>query len=306
MGTRLVSLEKVWDGSPHNAFTDLIRFKETWFLTFREAESHMLCYGRIRVLASADGEGWESVALIEEDGIDLRDPHFSIDETTGELELVMGGTRIVDGKSIGRRPRIARSADGAAWGPNRPILAEGDWLWRVERRGGDAFGVSDRLPRKNFWTIHLCRSEAGGEWRDVAELKVRGKPNETTVRLLGDGSMAALVRREAGNHKAWIGRSAPPFTEWAWAETNEYLGGPNFIVLPNGDLLAAGRVSKRGKPATAILRMTPPGDLVRVLELPSGGDCSYPGMVHHGGLLTLSYYSSHEGKTSIYLAKIAI
>lgn len=41
-----------------------------------------------------------------------------------------------------------------------------------------------------------------------------------------------------------------------------------------------------------------------VLKLPSGGDTSYPGMVWHQGLLWISYYSSHEGKTSIYLAKI--
>lgn len=43
-----------------------------------------------------------------------------------------------------------------------------------------------------------------------------------------------------------------------------------------------------------------------MLKLPSGGDSSYPGMVMHNGLLWMSYYSSHEGKTSIYLAKIAL
>ena len=43
-----------------------------------------------------------------------------------------------------------------------------------------------------------------------------------------------------------------------------------------------------------------------VLRLPSGGDCSYPGMVEHDGLLWMSYYSSHEGKTSIYLARIEV
>ena len=41
-----------------------------------------------------------------------------------------------------------------------------------------------------------------------------------------------------------------------------------------------------------------------VLTLPSGGDNSYPGMVWHDTLLWTSYYSSHEEKTSIYLAKI--
>jgi hypothetical protein len=43
-----------------------------------------------------------------------------------------------------------------------------------------------------------------------------------------------------------------------------------------------------------------------VLVLPSGGDNSYPGMAWHDGTLWLSYYSSHEGKASIYLAEIAL
>ncbi len=43
-----------------------------------------------------------------------------------------------------------------------------------------------------------------------------------------------------------------------------------------------------------------------LLILPSGGDCSYPGMVYHDGLLWISYYSSHEANTGIYLARIAI
>ncbi len=314
---RIVSLLKVWDRAPHNAFTDLVRFRFSWFLAFREGDSHMLCNGKIRVLASSDGDRWESVALIAEEGIDLRDPHFSVDEERGELELVMGGTRIENGKSVGRRPRVARSADGVTWSANVPILAEGDWLWRVERRGNEGYGVSYRLPRKNFWTVHLCRSAAGSPWRDVAELPVRGKPNEATVRLLPDGTMAALVRRESGNHKAWIGTSAAPYTEWSGAETREYLGGPNFIALQDGRLLAAGRVSKRGKPVTALLDMSLPsagggadaadaGGLVRLLELPSGGDCSYPGMVYADGLLHLSYYSSHEGRAAIYSAKFEL
>ena len=50
--------------------------------------------------------------------------------------------------------------------------------------------------------------------------------------------------------------------------------------------------------------MTADGDYEPVLTFPSGGDTSYPGLVWHDGLLWMSYYSSHEGKTSIYLAKI--
>ena len=44
--------------------------------------------------------------------------------------------------------------------------------------------------------------------------------------------------------------------------------------------------------------------LTEFLKLPSGGDTSYAGLEWHKGLLWVSYYSSHEGKTSIYLAKV--
>ncbi len=48
------------------------------------------------------------------------------------------------------------------------------------------------------------------------------------------------------------------------------------------------------------------GLLTEFLKLPSGGDTSYPGLVWHDGLLWVSYYSSHEGKSSIYLAKVRL
>ena len=42
--------------------------------------------------------------------------------------------------------------------------------------------------------------------------------------------------------------------------------------------------------------------LTPLVTLPSGGDTSYSAFVWHEGLLWTSYYSSHEGKTAIYLA----
>jgi hypothetical protein len=44
--------------------------------------------------------------------------------------------------------------------------------------------------------------------------------------------------------------------------------------------------------------------LTETLKLPSGGDTSYAGLVWHDDLLWISYYSSHESKTSIYLARV--
>jgi hypothetical protein len=75
------------------------------------------------------------------------------------------------------------------------------------------------------------------------------------------------------------------------------------IRLPDGRLIAGVRLYEGGA-RTAIVRADEKtGKLTELVKLPSGGDTSYPGLVWHEGLLWMSYYSSHEGKTSIYLAK---
>ena len=51
-----VEVRKIWDQAPHNAFTDLVRFKEQWFCVFREGQGHVSPDGALRVLTSRDGE----------------------------------------------------------------------------------------------------------------------------------------------------------------------------------------------------------------------------------------------------------
>jgi|GEM_PF-6459872 len=46
--------------------------------------------------------------------------------------------------------------------------------------------------------------------------------------------------------------------------------------------------------------------LTPLLELPSAGDCSYPGLYWEDDLLHVMYYSSHEGKSAIYYARVKV
>ena len=104
----------------------------------------------------------------------------------------------------------------------------------------------------------------------------------------------------------WIGTSRPPYRDWGWTKINQNVGGPNFIRVPDGTLWAAARGrAEDGDAATVLARMTRE-NYEPALQLPSAGDCSYPGLVWHEGLLWMSYYSSHEGKASIYLARIRL
>ncbi len=260
--------------------------------------------GRVRIIESADGRDWVSAALFSERGVDLRDPKLSV-APGNRLMLLMGGSRYTKGKYTGRNPRVAFSRDGRTWSEPRGILAEGDWLWRVTWQGRQAFGVTYRIVDKDTWTVTLVTSGDGLSYREVCSLRVPGKPNETTVRFRRDGRAVALVRREGGSRKAWIGTSRKPYTAWQWRSTRHRVGGPNFLVLPNGDMWAAGRAYLPDGPRTLVARMND-RRYTPVLALPSAGDCSYPGLAWHRGHLWVSYYSSHEGKTGIYLARIRL
>lgn len=304
----LISVAKIWDAAPHNAFTDLVRWQDRWYCTFREADDHVGGDGKIRVIASNDGATWESAALIEEEGIDLRDPKLSI-TPDGRLMAVMGGSLYRGGKKLlGRQPRVAFSSDGTSWSAPQKVLAEGDWLWRVTWHDGRAYGVSYVPPADETqpveWNLKLYSSADGVRYEKLADLEVDGRPNETTLRFLDDGRCLALVRREAGDKTSWIGSSRAPFRDWTWKPVGHRIGGPNFIQTPDTRLWGAGR-SYPGGSRTALARMTPES-YEPALTLPSGGDNSYPGLVWHDGLLWMSYYSTHEGKTSIYLAKIKL
>lgn len=299
----------IWNGAPHCAFTDLTRYRGLWLCAFREGKRHALCRGKVRVLSSRDGIAWESTALFSSRRFDFRDPKFA-PGPGGTLDIFMGATEIREGKSEGRHTEARRSVDGKTWTAAVTVGVEGDWLWQVERSGGMSYGVTYRLPERRRWTVHLLESQSGRSWAERAELAVPGLPNEATVRFLRGKSSAcakpraiALVRREEGNGFAWIGTSEFPYGSWKWKETAERVGGPNFIELPDGRLVAATRLWRGDKPTVAVCAMTR-SKLVPLAFLPSGDDCGYPGMVFHRGVLWISYYSSHEGSARIYLARV--
>lgn len=302
------SVTKIWDAGRHNAFTDLLWLKDRWYCTFRESDAHVGGDGKLRVLTSPDGKQWTSIALLAEAGIDLRDPKLSV-TPDGRLMLLAGGS-VYEGKTLrGRQPRAAFSADGGTtWTPTQRILTEGDWLWRVTWHKGRAYGIAYRSADKTTdvpWTASLYSSADGIRYDRVADLNITDRPNEATVRFMADDRMVAMVRREADDQHGWVGVANPPYTTWKWNDIPHRLGGPNFLILPGGEMWAAGR-AYGAKATTVLARFALPDRYELVLTLPSGGDCSYPGMVVRDGVLYMSYYSSHEGKSSIYFAEIKL
>jgi hypothetical protein len=309
--TRLSNVEtrKIWDGAPHNAFTDLIRFGDAWICVFRESTSHVPgTNGVIRVLSSSDTKTWESVAAVSENGVDLRDPKVSI-APDGRLILLAGGS-IYDGedgqpkrKLTGASTRAFFSSDALTWtAPAVVDLPAGEWLWRITWHGGTAYGVSYSTKSAAKFVATLWKSKDGVHYEKIVQLDPPCAPSETTVRFTPDGSMLAMVRGEKSDVLTAFGRSVPPYQSWTWIDTGRAAHGPNFIMRKDGHWLYSGRDLDGG--AKTVVGELQDGKCVPLVTLPSGGDCSYPGMAWDGDELLVTYYSSHEGKTAIYFARL--
>lgn len=312
----IVSVQKIWDKGGHHAFTDLARFKNLYFICFREAKDANAPDGIIRIMISSTGVNWVDYAEVSESGVDLRDPKLEV--TPDGKQLYLSCAAVFEGNIKGvksRQPRYAKTTDGKVWTPTQKLLAVGDTLWRCTVNPADQkfYGVSFNMfpttggPRPEpEWSLKSYTSSDGSVWQLSSIMQVPNQPNETTLRFLKNGTALALVRREAGDKRGYIGSATAPFREWTWTPLTTVVQGQNFIELPDGTLIAGSRgLGATPGPHMVLFSMTATS-LSPILELPSGGDCSYPGLLWHDGHLWVSYYSSHEGKASIYIAKVRL
>ncbi len=142
LGLTMVENRMIWEQSPSNAFTDLIRYQDQFYCAFREGASHGSEDGSIRILASPDCQTWTPVAQINStNNLDLRDPKFSI-TPAGQLMLT-SAERDITPRNY--QSMVWFSNDGAHWAPAKtsaiPTSGSGEPL------GTTAFAtVRDTIP----------------------------------------------------------------------------------------------------------------------------------------------------------------
>jgi hypothetical protein len=134
-----IQVTKIWDEAPHSAFTSLVRFEGAFHCSFREGSDHVPgTDGKIRVIKSTDGKKWESIALMEKDKYDLRDPMLSVTPDR-KIMLSIGGS-IYDAdersKLLDQHPLVSFSnARGAAFSEPEKVSLHPpggkNWIWRV-------------------------------------------------------------------------------------------------------------------------------------------------------------------------------
>ncbi|MCD6598027.1 MAG: chitobiase/beta-hexosaminidase C-terminal domain-containing protein, partial [Bacteroidales bacterium] len=304
----IISVERIWDRAAHNAFTSMINYNGKLYCTFRESDGHVSdINGTIRVIASDDGQNWYSVAHIFEPGVDLRDPQLSV-SPDNRIMLNIGGSIYTNSKLVGMEPKVSFSdTSGMNFSPLQKIFIDEkiksgkDWLWRATWHNGKSYATIYQPTKEK--SVQLIVSNDGINYKFITTFDVSGG-NETTLRFTPANQMIAVVRRDK-EQNGNIGISEPPYKTWEWNELESRLGGPDLILLGNDIMICATReYPPDHNEQTILAKVEINGKFTKLLTLPSGGDCSYPGLVIIDDILNVSYYSSHEEKTAIYLAKI--
>lgn len=300
-------VKKIWDQAPHNAFTDLIRFNGAFYCAFREAEAHVSgADGKARILRSKDGKTWESIALIEVKNRDIRDPKLSV--TPQDRIMVLMDIEAHEGKKvISRKPLISLS-DAAGKSFSTPeestidpsIASWSDWVWRLTWHNGTAYGILYQQEK-----IYLVSTKDGRYFQHISQLALDGRPNECAIRFDNKGKMYVVIRREAADQMGVVATAEAPYKDWSFSKMEYRIGGPDFLFLDQQTLVMGTR-QYTPKVSTVIYVTRLDGKVRKTIPLPSGGDTSYPGMLIWKGELWASYYSSHEGKSSIYLARVPL
>lgn len=310
-----ISVSRIYSDDTYNAFTSLLKFKGRFYCAFRSGEAHV--YGRdgiTKILSSKDGKKWKEIASLSASGYDLRDPKLSV-SPNGTIMVTIGGS-IYEGRNcLGLTPHVAFSNERGteftapqAVNIDSSIKTDYDWLWRVSWHKGTGYGGVYRMKTESdaggFPIIRLVKTNNGIDYQVITELDIGGRPNETTIRIMPDGEMLMMIRREEGDRKAHLGKSKPPYTNWTYLEMPFFVGGPDFIPLDDKQFVGGGRINGN---FTGLFSFTRDGDFGNVLKLPSNSDSSYPGFVIENGILYITYYSSHETeKTSIYFAEVPL
>lgn len=297
----LVESKKIWDLAPHNAFTDLIRFQDRWYCVFREGKAHVSPDGALRIITSPDGKSWNSAALIQSENSDLRDAKINL---TPDGKLMLGGAAALhQPQGFTHQSLVWFSPDGHTWSAPTEVADPNYWMWRITWHKQVAYGVGYECGKTQ--DVRLYRSTDGKRFETlVSKLYDTGYPNESSLVFQEDDTCLCLLRRDGKPNSGLLGTARPPYVDWSWKDLGIRIGGPHLLHIPDGRLIAAVRLYEP-KPRTALCTLdAKAGKIHEILALPSGGDTSYAGLVWHEGLLWVSYYSSHEGKTCIYLAKV--
>jgi len=286
----------VSDGK-HNAFTALVRWRDGYWLSFRKGPSHGYGKADLIVLRSTDGDHWaehKRLNCLTDD----RDPSFlATPERLFLYDVALEGTELTS--------FVTFTDDGKAWSTPRPVYQQQYIFWKPIEHGGPFYATahlkSHNAKERN---VHLITSTDGLAWKKISKIRGGNSESETTLHFASDKKIVAFLRQKHGSPQSSILESMAPFEHWTERPCGVHLAGHSVYTFAAVTYLFS-RTRQDEKTGTMVY-IYEDGRLHPYCRIPSGGDCSYPCAVPMGEEMLVSYYSSHEGTTDIYTARVPL
>ncbi|MAE59799.1 MAG: hypothetical protein CMJ49_00425 [Planctomycetaceae bacterium] len=287
----------------YNAFTDLVKWRDYYWLSYRRGTCHHADHGVIVVLRSNDFRRWHEIAVFDrpqgfsgayDSGV--QDGHFT---DAGDRLYLSINTRVPTDCFM------AWTEDGNHWSEPKAMRMGSEvepFIWRVRWHEGMFYSaVSYDLERA---PLELIVSEDGVTWRKHAQIagtEAHDWSSESDLLFRADGELWCVVRSE---WPAIFFRAEPPYVDWDGGDTTGH--GIGLCDAPamcevDGEVFVAGRIEAPrflgdyplGYPqgTTGLYHLWKDGGRP-LIALPIGGDASYAGLVSpEPGRLVMSYYS---------------
>lgn len=296
-----LEVRKVFANGKHNAFTAMRRFKGELYLAFRAGDAHNSPTADVLVLRSKDGKEWQQTFKFDV-AKDDRDPQMVV--TDQRLFLYCPS---MNGKEL--TTWLMHTDDGAKWSDGVKIYEPQFILWKPCIHDGAFYAAAhkkDETSGGKGREVHFVKSADGVKWEKVSTIRAGNWESETTLFFDHKHHATAFLRQKYGSPQAQILESDPPYAEWKSRDAGVSHFSGHSVHVFKGVTYLLSRITKPGKEYGSMIYTFADGKLTPYCELPAGGDCAYLEAVEDGANMLVSYYSTHEGTTDIYLAVVPL
>ncbi len=296
-----LEVHTVFANGKHNAFTAMRRFHGDLWLAFRSGDSHNSPTADVLVLRSKDGKDWQPAYTLDAVADD-RDPQMVATEK--RLFLYSPGM-----KGAELDTWLTYTDDGKTWSPPQKVYEPQYILWKPCLHEGVFYAAAHKKDESSAGKgreVHLVKSADGIQWDKVSTIRGGNWESETTLFIDDKHHATAFLRQKYGAPQAQILEADPPYASWTARPADIPHFSGHSVHTFRGVTYLLSRSMKADRTSGAAIYIFAGGKLTPYCELPAGGDCAYLDAVEDGPNMLVSYYSTHEGSTNIYLATVPL
>lgn len=283
--TNNISTYSIARASYFLGFTDLIKYNNKWYLSYRFSDGHVgYNFGDVIIMESDDFQTWKFSSIFTQKDYDLRDPKLFVADSTLFVHFHSASINPYYGET--RNDYITSYNDSTnKWGESYKIIKntnEKSWFWRIAHNKNVFYTIS------YINGISLFTSNNGVRYNNVHKF-VNTPPgsSEAAIRFRNDSIYSVL---RASSLSLISKSSVDSLSRWEnIAEIPIELGGPNFLFYKN-KLILTGRDHKKGTMALFTYNINTK-KMSPIITLPSQLETGYSGMYIDKDTLYLSYYS---------------